>query len=130
MKTALAACFAAVLLLTGCSGDQQPAVEAAPEIAASEALHALFDEHFEATLELNPIRATFIGDDRYNDRIANSIGKEHIAKSLELDKQYLAKLLEIDRAKLDYQDQLSYDLFRINRDTRFSPDKTPYKTNV
>ena len=44
-----------------------------------------------------------IGDDRYNDRIANSIGKEHIAKSLELDKQYLAKLLEIDRAERGFE---------------------------
>ena len=125
MKPALAACFAAVLLLTGCSGDQQPAVETAPEFAASEILHALFDEHFEATLELNPVRATFIGDDRYNDRIANSIGEEHIAKSLELDKTYLAKLLEIDRSELDYQDQLSYDIFRINREQSIEGDQFP-----
>ena len=124
MKPVYAVCAAAALLLSACSGDRQ-VPESTPVITASEALHSLFDEHFEATLELNPVRATFIGDDRYNDRIANSIGDDHMARSLELDKQYLARLLEIDRDELGYQDQLSYDLFRINREQSIEGDQFP-----
>jgi len=33
-----------------------------------------------------------------------------------MDEAFLARLLEIDREQLDYQDQLSYDLFKINRE--------------
>ena len=124
MKPVLAACVAALVILSACSGEQQ-ATESAPKVTASEALHALFGEHFEESLELNPVRASFIGDDRYNHRIANSIGEEHIARSLELDKRYLARLLEIDRDELDYQDQLSYDLFRINREQSIEGDQYP-----
>jgi uncharacterized protein (DUF885 family) len=125
MKSTLTVLVAAAMLLSACSGKQSEVTEPTAEVTASEALHALFDEHFEATLELNPIRATFIGDSRYNDQIANSIGEEHIAKSLELDKRFLARLLEIDRDDLDYQDQLSYDLFRIDLEQDIEGDQFP-----
>ena len=35
-------------------------------------MHALFDDYFERNLEMNPLQATFIGDYRYNDRMANT----------------------------------------------------------
>ena len=46
---------------------------------AEPALDALFEEHFERGLEMNPIRATFIGDNRYNDRLANTNSPEYRA---------------------------------------------------
>jgi len=125
MKATIVAALAATMLLTACSGERAETPRPAAEASAGEALHALFDEHFERGLELNPLRATFVGDNRYNDRIANSLGPEHRAKSLAFEKEFLARLEEIDRSQLDYQDQLSYDLFRLNRELAIERDRFP-----
>lgn len=93
----------------------EPTVEAAAADPSAE-LDALFAEFFEESLELNPVRATSIGDDRYNDRLAISIGEEYRDKSLAMEQRYLERLGAIDRGALDYQEQLSYDLFRLQRE--------------
>ncbi len=66
MKTLSAAVLAAALLIAAC-GNEQPASEPQAEVAdPTETLHTLFDEFFERGLELNPMRATSIGDYRFN----------------------------------------------------------------
>ena len=89
-------------------------------------MHALFAEQFERNLEMNPMTATFIGDDRYNDRMANSNGPEYRAADQAMDREFLERLLEIDREQLGYQDQLSYDLFRINREQSLESYEYPF----
>ncbi len=125
MKRILAVATAAILFLTACSGDKPAAIEATADDAAGEALHELFAEYFERELELNPLSATFVGDDRYNDRLANFLGPEHQAASLAFEQEYLARLLEIDRRALNAQDQLSYDLFKLNRELAIESDQFP-----
>jgi uncharacterized protein (DUF885 family) len=124
MKRTGTAVLAAVLLLAACGGKEEPA--ATETVDAGAQLHALFDEHFERNLELNPMRATFIGDDRYNDRLANSNGPEYRAADQAMDREFLQRLLEIDREQLDYQDQLSYELFRINREQSLETYEYPF----
>jgi len=116
MKNLFAAMLAALLLVAACGESQEIAATDVPEASPADTLNALFDEHFQRNLELNPLRATFIGDYRYNDRLANSSSPEYIAEAIAMDEAFLARLLEIDREQLDYQDQLSYDLFKINRE--------------
>ena len=125
MRNMLAAFLAVSLLLSGCS-NEQAVVE--PQIDATDAttvLSDLFEAFFERELELNPIMATDIGDNRYNDRMANSLGPEYRAASLALDEEYLARLLEIDREQLSRQDQLSYDMFRLNREISIEGHQYP-----
>ena len=65
---------------------------AAPATAASSdgaALHELFEEYFERSLQLNPLLATFIGDHRFDDRLANDISPAHIQAQLDHDRHYL-----------------------------------------
>lgn len=97
----------------------KPEADVAPPGAAADtsaaALSAVFDDYFEESLELNPLSATSIGDDRYNDRLAIPIGTEYRERSLAMEKRYLDRLLEIDRGALGTQEQLSYDLFRQQR---------------
>ena len=124
MNLRLTAVVAAVCLLSACGGKDEPA--ATEVIDAGAALHALFDEHFERNLELNPIRATFIGDYRYNDRMANTNSPEYRAADQAMDEEFLRRLLEIDRAELDYQDQLSYDIFRISREQSLEGNQFPF----
>lgn len=126
MKLPASAVLAAALLLSACGGaDDSVAPKTAQSDPASE-LAALFEEHFERNLEMNPLRATFIGDYRFNDRMANANSPEYRAADTAMNEEFLARLLDIDRAQLDYQDQLSYDLFRINREQSLEGDRFPF----
>ena len=124
MNLKFLAVSAALLLLAACGGKEEPAAEAT-SADATATLHELFDEHFERELEMNPLQATFIGDYRFNDRIANSYSAEYRAASQALDEEFLERLLEIDRGQLDYQNQLSYDIFRINREQSLEGNQFP-----
>jgi len=125
MKSLSAAVLAAALFIAACS-NEQPATESQAEVAdPTVTLHTLFDEFFERGLELNPMRATSIGDYRFNDKFANSIGPEHREASRNMDEEFLARLLEIDREQLSRQDQLSYDMFRLNREQSLEGDRFP-----
>ena len=125
MNLRLLVALAATLLMAACGGKEEPAVETG-QVDAAAALHALFDEHFERELEMNPLQATFIGDYRYNDRLANSFSPEYRAAAQAMDEEFLARLLEIDRDQLGYQDQLSYDIFRINREQSLEGNQFPF----
>lgn len=116
MKNSVAALIAVVLLAAGCGGTDNQAANEATAVDATTTLHTLFDEHFERGLEMNPLRATSIGDYRFNDRLANSNSPEYIAAATAMDQEFLRRLLKIDRGVLNYQDQLSYDLSRIKRE--------------
>ena len=125
MRPVRSAMLAVLFLVAACGGNEEPAATGA--IDASEALSALLDEHFERNLELNPVSATFIGDNRYNDRMANFFSAEYLDASEALDKEFLQRLLEIDRDQLDYQEQLSYDIFRINREQALEGRQFPFE---
>lgn len=126
MRNPIAALFAALFLFAACGESSQPEVSAAPEIKPAEALHALFAEHFERNLEMNPLSATSIGDYRFNDKMANSNSPEYRAKSEAMDKEFLGRLLAISRDELEYQDQLSYDIFKINRELSLEGNLYPF----
>lgn len=119
------AMLAALLSLAACGGEQAPtvpdttaAVEAstAEDPAAADALTGLLDRFFEAQLELLPLSATSIGDDRYNDRLAIRISDDWRERFRRLNQRFLDEVLTIDRGSLAYQDRLSYDLFRLQRE--------------
>lgn len=115
---------ASAALLTACAGQPAPQTPATPAVqvaadataAASRQLNAIFDEYFEAALELNPLLATSIGDPRYNDRLSISIAPEWRARAEQLARDYLARLGQVERASLPAQDQLSYDIFKSARE--------------
>ncbi|MEM9055880.1 MAG: DUF885 domain-containing protein [Pseudomonadota bacterium] len=113
---------AVVGVVAACSG-KAPEVEATaapdPEPAAaseaSAALTALFDDWFEASLELNPLLATSIGDARYNDRFPNFLGPDYRRRQEAVEREYLARIRTIDRDRLEGQKRLSYDIFVRDR---------------
>ena len=126
MKNLAAAAVAAVLLVAGCGDSQEDTTTDVVQPEPGVALHQLLDKHFERDLEMNPLKATFIGDYRYNDRMANSNGPEYIAELTAMDEEFLLRLLEIDRGQLGYQDQLSYDLFKISREQSLEGNQFPF----
>jgi uncharacterized protein (DUF885 family) len=125
MTLRLAFLLVTALFVVACGNDQPANSQVAAE-DPTEALNKLFDEHFERSLELSPIRATSIGDDRYDDQYANSIGPEHRQASRALDEEFLQRILNIDSAGLSQQDKLSYDIFKLNRETSLAGEQFPW----
>ena len=77
----------------------------------SAALNKLFEDYFERSLQLNPLLATFIGDHRYDDKLANNIGPREIAAGKAFDREFLAAALKFDSQPLSPQDRLSLEIF-------------------
>jgi uncharacterized protein (DUF885 family) len=93
--------------------------------AASQQLAKLFDDYFESSLVLNPVTATSIGDNRYNDRFENDIGPAWLARAEKLARDSLAALEAIDRSALSEREQLSYDIFRSGRERELEGYRYP-----
>ncbi len=131
------------LLLAACEsgqdapGEPEPArsepLEAVPEPAEEEVdvservaqLDQLYEAFFEASLELSPLRATFMGDHRWSDRWPNSLSEEHRNRMLEHHETYLAQLREIGSEGLEGQDLLSYRMFESERERAIEGTEYP-----
>jgi len=128
MKKMIFGCIAAVFVLAACGGDKtpEPAASSANEMpGTSEQLAALVAEYYERNLELNPLSATQVGDDRFDDQIANFFGPEYIAESEAMDEEFLGHLLEIDSSELQGQDWLTYEAFKLSRENSISGQQFP-----
>jgi uncharacterized protein (DUF885 family) len=123
MRTIIATAVAALLLLSACSSEQKQQQEQAPDTTTEFA--ALLEEHFKRNLVLNPIYATSIGEDQYNDQYANSIGPQYRAASHDLDVEFLSRLDAIDHSELTAQDQLSFDMFKLRLEMSLAGEQFP-----
>ena len=112
------------LLLLGCDPGSQGKSESAeikPGVVevtnpASQELNRLFEEYFESNLLLNPTYATYIGDNRYNDRYVNSIGPGWREAARSLEQEALDRINAIDPSSLEGQELISYEIFRAERE--------------
>jgi len=72
---------------------------------------ALLDEHWEWSLVNSPVRASMMGDRRYNqdwgDGSLKAVDQEHVEA-----REFLRRIYSIDRKLLSAADQLNYELFR------------------
>jgi uncharacterized protein (DUF885 family) len=74
------------------------------------AQNALFDESWQASLKINPILATAVGDYRYNDQLGDYSLAAPTARH-ERDLTDLARIKTIDPTGFPEQDLISHDLF-------------------
>lgn len=88
-------------------------------------LNRLVEAYFEESLIMKPLMATYIGDNRYNDRLPNDIGPEYRAARDALEARYLAALDEIDPARLSAEDRISYAVFRQQRTRAIEAQRFP-----
>ena len=121
MRFFVPAVVASMLLTAACTTE----LPDAPATDTSAAFAALLEEHFEKNLELNPVDATEIGDYRYNDQYANSIGPEHRAKQHDLNSDILLRLAAVSRDSLNAQEQLSYDMFQLRLEMALAGERFP-----
>lgn len=95
----------------------KPAQSATAESKA-ETLNGLYGEYWQESLKLNPLQATFQGDNRYNDQLPNFLTESSRKQAHEFTTRWLTRIEAIGPTGLSGQDRLSYDIFVKNaRDT-------------
>jgi uncharacterized protein (DUF885 family) len=108
------------LLTLSAHAQQAPA----QETRASRDLHALFEEAWDHDMREDPLLATYLGDRRF-ERLWPDISAAAIQRRHASDQAFLSRLKQIDRDALSPGDQLSYDLFAREYQSRL--DLFPYK---
>jgi uncharacterized protein (DUF885 family) len=106
--------FAASVLLLSLS-----AATRAAEAPQTRELHALFDEAWEMEMRNDPLRASGMGDRRY-DAFWPDISSAAIQKQHAEDVETLARLARINRESLPPPEQLNYDIFEYQYKRRVS----------
>lgn len=120
--------FATVFVLVlgvACSGAEQTDSQIQNSEQQAAELNSLFTEYFLADLQLNPLRATFLGDHRFNDELENHLSEEHRQRQLMLEQEYLAALKAVDVDGLSEQDRLSYEIFKRDREMAIAAAEFP-----
>ena len=117
----LAIAVAFSLALVACNQSntaQAQKVEEGREITSaseSEKANTLFQAYFDESMQMNPISATYVGINKYNDRFSPAITQQNLDQSLAFEEKYLAKIKGIDASALSGQDLLSYEIFLRDR---------------
>src|SRR5687767_12691625 len=97
-----------LVLVAACATPRAP--EAPPAVDTNAAFDRLADEYFEAALPLNPVQATAIGDNRFNDRYVAAFSDARRNEALALAKKYEQALRRIDPKTLDASRQVSHSI--------------------
>jgi uncharacterized protein (DUF885 family) len=105
------------------------AAQAEPAVGAATALHALFDADYQRGLREDPLNASYVGDDRYNDQLPD-LSPAALAASQRAVRDSRSTLLAIDRKALGSADQLNYDIYLRDLDEkvagfRFHEERMP-----
>jgi uncharacterized protein (DUF885 family) len=78
--------------------------------ASLSPLHQLFQDHWDAWMRFDPLNATYVGDQRFNDRLPSAT-EESYQDWRENLVDFRVQLKGINRQSLSQADQLNYELF-------------------
>jgi uncharacterized protein (DUF885 family) len=104
-KTSFITAF--ILILMSCKPDNT--IEPA---AANKRFGAMCEQYYQDGLKMNPLAATYIGDERYNDLLANDGSKAFITEYKKFNERYLDSLSAYNRESMDANDKLSFDYLK------------------
>ncbi len=107
-----------------------PSASKSMQVAPSKAqqLEQLYVDYWEATLKRNPLQATFVGDERYNDQLPNFFTPEYRDESLAFTKEWLKKFEAIDANDVTGQTRLSYDI--LVRSLKLDMEGNQFRTDL
>src|ERR1700754_1587095 len=71
-------------------------------------LNKLLDSYYQESLKLDPLSATFSGDHRYDDQLANDISAPYLKMKYAFDRKYLKLLSNYNVQTLSTADKISY----------------------
>ncbi|WP_026231665.1 DUF885 domain-containing protein [Neolewinella persica] len=100
-----------LFLLFAC-GSEPVSTENPVPATTNESFTDLLEEYYEMRLELYPLEATFIGDNRYNDQLPNSLTKEYKNQVAAFFQGSLDELNAFDRSSLNPTERVSYDVLK------------------
>jgi len=89
----------------------RPSRAAAPATTRVAQLNALYADYWNASMQLNPLQATFQGEMRYNDQLPNILSAAWRQQSHDFTTQWLARIEKVGSEGLTGQDLLSYEMF-------------------
>ncbi|MFV7769757.1 DUF885 domain-containing protein [Shewanella marisflavi] len=136
-KTLLALTISALVAMTGCSDKDTSASQttkgspAAEKVSATQTQSAeqvyleLVDRYFDDLLMLEPMYATFVGVNDYNDQFGGSLTEEYLKARHDFNSRYLKEVKAIDRNALPEALQLSYDMFAYDRNMALVSETFP-----
>jgi len=126
LKNVMIATVLAVLAV-GCAAPQPAALAPSTADAADlgQRLDQLAEAYFEEMLALYPVRATQVGDNRYNHLYTVPFSTEVRERTAEISERYLRQLRAIDREALDQHRRLTYDVFQHNLESEFAAQRFP-----
>ena len=78
----------------------------------SHSLQPLLKAYYEDHLKLNPLEATQIGDNRYNDQLPNYLSVAYRTAEKQMLQGYLDSLASYNREQLSENDRMSYDVLK------------------
>jgi len=107
------------LCITSLTGTSHAASGADAQVAG------LTDRYYEEYLALNPLTATYIGDARYNDRLAIDIAPNQVAAVANLHRKYLQAAERIDAVALSPAEQLTLAVLKYECVTAIEAAKFP-----
>ncbi len=97
----------------------------ASQTAKAARLNALYEQYWEELLKLNPLQATFQGDNRYNDQLPNTLSAQYRQQMHEFNTRWLQSVKTVGSDDLAGQDLLSYQIFVRDREKSLEAEQFP-----
>jgi uncharacterized protein (DUF885 family) len=91
---------------------------------SSESLRNLFNQYWEERMQLFPIEATAIGDNRYNNQLPITISESYRSKTRDFYSKYITKIEALNEV-FNEQDETSKELFLYELNTNLEALKFP-----
>ena len=108
-----------LVVLAGC------ATAPVTEPTAGARLRDIYEEYFEEALKLSPLSATYLGDERYNDRLENPATPEYQRAAESLERRFLVRAWAVRPDDLQGSERISYDAFASGRAQRLNGARFP-----
>ncbi|MCL1148030.1 DUF885 family protein [Shewanella sp. 10N.261.52.F9] len=136
-KAVLALSIGAIIGLTACGDNetQQAAqkvqasetsqTQVGQKLSAEETYLALVDNYFNDKLKLEPIYATYVGVNDYNDQFGDGLSDAYLKQRHDLNTRYLKEVKNINRDQLPDALKLSYDMFTYDRNVALADETFP-----
>lgn len=99
-----------VSFLTQCNNPQDPKADSDTEMKVSTRFDLVLENFYQEGLKLDPLKATYLGDPRYNDLFPNYLSDEYAAKVKTFYKAYRDTLSKFDNDGLSKSQRMSKDL--------------------
>ena len=120
---------ALALALAGCATTPTPGADTAPTGTTrndkAAQLDRLYAQYWEELLKMNPVQATFQGDNRYNDQLPDFGTAQFRAQSRKFTQDWLQRVEAVGSDGLQGQALLSYQIFVRDAKTSLEADAYP-----